>query len=67
MGDLEMLRTWREYFKTLQSRARELKAQGRTADEVAGTLQTELEAKYPKWNQGVRVGPAARAAFAEAQ
>jgi glyoxylase-like metal-dependent hydrolase (beta-lactamase superfamily II) len=67
MGDLAMLRTWREYFKTLQSRARELKAQGRTADEVAETLQAELQATYPKWNQGVRVGPAARAAFAEAQ
>jgi glyoxylase-like metal-dependent hydrolase (beta-lactamase superfamily II) len=67
MGDLAMLRTWREYFKTLQARARELKAQGRTADEVAETLQAELPAKYPKWNQGARVGPAARAAFAEAQ
>ena len=67
MGDPAMLRTWREYFETLQSRARELKAQGRTADEVAETLQAELQAKYPKWNQGVRVGPAARAAFAEAR
>jgi glyoxylase-like metal-dependent hydrolase (beta-lactamase superfamily II) len=68
MGDLSMLRTWREYFRTLQARARELKAQGRTADQAAETLQAELQTKYPKWNpaQANRVGPAARAAFAEA-
>ena len=66
MGDLSMLRTWREYFKALQSRARELKAQGRTADVVAETLQAELQAKYPKWNQRNRVAPAARAAYGEA-
>ena len=67
MGDITMLRAWREYFETLQARARELKAQGRTADQVAETLEAELAAKYPKWNkaQANRVGPAARAAFSE--
>jgi glyoxylase-like metal-dependent hydrolase (beta-lactamase superfamily II) len=69
MGDITMLRAWREYFETLQARARELKAQGRTADQVAETLEAELAAKYPKWNkaQANRVGPAARAAFSEAR
>jgi glyoxylase-like metal-dependent hydrolase (beta-lactamase superfamily II) len=68
MGDVSMLRAWREYFRTVQARARELKAQGRTPDQVAETLEAELPAKYPKWNkaQANRVGPAARAAFAEA-
>ena len=69
MGDVTMLRAWREYFRTLQTRARELKAQGRTADQVAETLEPEIAAKYPNWNkaQANRVGPAARAAYGEAK
>ena len=67
MGDLSMLRTWREYFQTLQKRVGELKAQGWASDHVAEALQTEMQAKYPNWkNQANRVAPAARAAFAEA-
>jgi glyoxylase-like metal-dependent hydrolase (beta-lactamase superfamily II) len=68
MGDLSMLRAWREYFQTIQTRARELKAQGWASDHVAEALTAELRPKYPNWNQtqANRIGPAARAAFAEA-
>ncbi|HEY6362525.1 MAG TPA: MBL fold metallo-hydrolase [Vicinamibacterales bacterium] len=66
MGDLSMLRAWREYFTTLQARARELKAQGQPSDVVAEMLQAELQAKYPNWNQPNRIAPAARAAYGEA-
>lgn len=66
MGDLSMLRAWREYFRTLQARVRELKAQGQPSDVVAEMLQAELQAKYPNWNQPNRIAPAARAAYGEA-
>jgi glyoxylase-like metal-dependent hydrolase (beta-lactamase superfamily II) len=67
MGDLAMLRTWREYFQTVQARARDLKARGYASDHVAETLHAELQAKYPNWkNQANRIAPAARAAFGEA-
>ena len=68
MGDLSLLRAWREYFQTVQARVRELKAQGHASDQVAETVQTELQAKYPNWNpaQANRIAPAARAAFGEA-
>jgi glyoxylase-like metal-dependent hydrolase (beta-lactamase superfamily II) len=67
MGDLSMLRTWREYFQAVQSRARDMKARGYASDHVAETLHAELLAKYPNWkNQANRIAPAARAAFGEA-
>jgi glyoxylase-like metal-dependent hydrolase (beta-lactamase superfamily II) len=66
-GDVAMVHVWREYFRTLQSRARELKMQGRTAAQVAETLQAEMQVKYPDFGAANRVGAAARAAFAEAQ
>ena len=67
MGDLSMLRTWREYFQTVQARARDLKSRGYASDHVAETLHAELLAKYPNWkNQANRIAPAARAAFGEA-
>jgi glyoxylase-like metal-dependent hydrolase (beta-lactamase superfamily II) len=66
IGDAAMIQTWREYFRTLQARVRELKAQGRTADQAAETLQAEMQATYPAFGPANRVGAAARAAFAEA-
>jgi glyoxylase-like metal-dependent hydrolase (beta-lactamase superfamily II) len=67
MGDLSMLRTWREYFQAVQARARDLKTRGYASDHVAETLHAEMLAKYPNWkNQANRIAPAARAAFGEA-
>jgi glyoxylase-like metal-dependent hydrolase (beta-lactamase superfamily II) len=67
MGDLVMLRTWREYFQAVQARARDLKTRGYASDHVAETLHAEMLAKYPNWkNQANRIAPAARAAFGEA-
>jgi glyoxylase-like metal-dependent hydrolase (beta-lactamase superfamily II) len=66
MGDASMVRAWREYFKTLQARVGELKAQGQPSDIVAEMVQKELQAKYPNWNQPARIAPAARAAYGEA-
>lgn len=56
----------RGFMLTIQARARELKAQGRTVDEVATTVQQEMQAKHPAFARINGVGAAARAAFAEA-
>jgi hypothetical protein len=49
----------------IQARVKELKAQGRSADETATTVQTEFQARFPKWTRANGIGPAARAAYAE--
>ena len=41
----------------VQARARELKAQGRSADDTATTVQTEFQAKHPEWPRGNGLGP----------
>jgi hypothetical protein len=50
----------------VQTRTRELKAQGRTIDEAATTVQTEVAAKHPGWGRANGLAGAARAAYAEA-
>lgn len=50
----------------VQSRARELKAQGRSVDDTATTVQVEFQAKHPEWPRGNGLAAAARAAYAEA-
>jgi glyoxylase-like metal-dependent hydrolase (beta-lactamase superfamily II) len=56
----------RTVMQSVQARARELKAQGRSADETAAAVQTEFQAKYPDWPRANGLAAAARAAFAEA-
>ena len=50
----------------IQARGRELKAQGKSADEVATTVQMELQAKQPTWGRVNGVAALARSAYAEA-
>ena len=50
----------------IQARSRELKAQGRSADETATMVQTEMQAKHPQWPRANGIAAAARAAYAEA-
>ena len=56
----------RAVVSTVQARARELKAQGRSADEAATTIQQELQAAHPAWPRANGVTALARSAFAEA-
>jgi glyoxylase-like metal-dependent hydrolase (beta-lactamase superfamily II) len=51
---------------TVQTRARELKAQGRSADEAGATIQQELQAAHPGWPRANGIVALARSAFAEA-
>jgi glyoxylase-like metal-dependent hydrolase (beta-lactamase superfamily II) len=66
VGDGTLVPTQRAVMQTIQARARELKAQGRSADETAATVQKELQAMHPTWARANSVAGAARAAYAEA-
>lgn len=68
MGDASLIDAYDDYFATLQARASELKAAGRSADEVADRLMSELGPSYPQWQQGdlPLLGFAAKVAYAEA-
>lgn len=65
MGDGSLIGQQRDVLKTLQSRARELREQGKTADEAAQALVSELQMKYPNWTGPNRVGAAVRSFYSE--
>jgi glyoxylase-like metal-dependent hydrolase (beta-lactamase superfamily II) len=66
VGNASLIGANRAVMTAVQARARELKAQGRSADEAATTVQKELEAQHPGWPRANGVAAAARAAYAEA-
>jgi glyoxylase-like metal-dependent hydrolase (beta-lactamase superfamily II) len=66
VGEGSLVPTHRAIMQTIQARARELKAQGRSADDTAATVQKEMAATRPTWARANGVGGAARAAYAEA-
>jgi glyoxylase-like metal-dependent hydrolase (beta-lactamase superfamily II) len=66
VGDASLIAANRAVMMAVQTRARELKAQGKSADETAATVQKELEAQHPGWPRANGVAAAARAAYAEA-
>jgi len=66
VGDAALIAANRAVMTAVQARARELKAQGRSADETAATVQKEQEAQHPGWPRANGVAAAARSAYAEA-
>ncbi len=56
----------RAIMKAIQARAAGLKAEGRSLENTATTVQAELEAKYPAWPRANGIAAAARAAYSEA-
>ena len=66
VGDGSLIPTHRAILQSIQARARELRSQGQTIDDVAETVQTELQAQHPTWRRLNGVANAARAAYAEA-
>lgn len=56
----------RTLMQQIQSRTRELKAQGRSADEAAAAVQREMQTAHPDWPRANGVVPAAQAAYREA-
>ena len=65
-GDGALVGANRAFMQEIQARARALKAQGRPADEVAATVQKEMQAKHPGFARANGVAGAARSAYAEA-
>lgn len=66
IGDAALIPTLRAVMLDIQTRTRAMKAQGKTADEIAAMLQAEVQAQHPTWARLTGVGAAARAAFNEA-
>ncbi len=64
MGDASLIATYKTMFQIVQSRAGELKKQGKTADEAVATISSELQTRYP--TAGTRLNGTIRAAYAEA-
>ncbi len=65
MGDAAIIAAYRGYFTALRERVGEMKRQGKSSDETATTLRNEFRAKYPDWDQPLRVHSAATAIYAE--
>lgn len=65
-GTGELISANRAFMTEIQTRARALKAQGQSIDEVAKTVTAELTAKHPDWPRANGIAAAARAAFNEA-
>ena len=65
MGDGSLIAQQRTALKEIQARVRELKGQGKTADEVATTVTSEFQAKYPDWTTPNRAGAAAKSFYTE--
>jgi len=67
VGAGNIIATNRSIMVAVQTRVRALKAEGRTADEVATAVQNELQAQHPGWPRANGLAAAARSAYAEAQ
>jgi glyoxylase-like metal-dependent hydrolase (beta-lactamase superfamily II) len=66
MGDASLISKDKAYLSAVQSRTRELKAGGKSADDAVAIVTREMEAQFPGWTNASRVGPAVRSAFSEA-
>jgi glyoxylase-like metal-dependent hydrolase (beta-lactamase superfamily II) len=66
IGPGTILDTQRTIVQGIQSRARALKAQGRSADETATAVQAEFQAQQPTWPRANGIAALARSAYAEA-
>jgi glyoxylase-like metal-dependent hydrolase (beta-lactamase superfamily II) len=62
IGDASMITRWKTLMTTVQSRAAELKKQGRTLDDTVKMIQDELQDRYPRNG----LAGVARAAYNEA-
>jgi glyoxylase-like metal-dependent hydrolase (beta-lactamase superfamily II) len=65
IGDASLIAKDREYLIAVQTRVAALKAEGKSADEVAQAVAPEIQGKFPGWTAPARVAAAARAAYAQ--
>ena len=66
VGPGSIIATNRQIMQGVQARAQALKAQGRSADEAATTVQAEFVAQHPDWPRANGLAAAARSAWQEA-
>jgi len=67
VGEGTLIASNRSLMQRVQARARELKSQGRSADDAAATIQAEFQAEHPNWPRANGLAWAARSAYTEAQ
>jgi len=67
VGDAALITRDREYLTLIVMKVADLKAQGKTADEVAQLVPIEVQPRFAGWTAPARVAIAARAAYAEAK
>ena len=65
VGDESLFGKERGYLKTMQTRVAELKKQGKSAEETANILATEIRAKYPDWDNPEWIPVVAQRFYAE--
>jgi glyoxylase-like metal-dependent hydrolase (beta-lactamase superfamily II) len=65
VGPGTIIATNRAIMQAVQARVRALKAEGKSVDDVAKTVQAELQAQHPDWPRANGLIAAARAAYAE--
>ena len=67
IGEGSLIASNRALMRDVQSRVRELKEQGKSADETAAIVQSEFPAKHPGWPRANGLTAIARSAYAEAR
>ena len=67
LGDGSLVGKERATLMELQSRAQELKRQGKSADDAGQLLTTEFVAKYPGWGNTAVISNAVKRVYAESQ
>jgi len=65
LADASILKANRELLTALQTRAVELKREGKSADDAGKQLTEEFKTRYKDWDQPIRVVPAVAAVFKE--
>jgi len=63
--DASAIDAYRTVIRALRTRSAELKKEGKSADEAGKLLTDEFKAKYPDWDQPVRVQGAVAAIYRE--
>lgn len=63
MGDASLIGAWRGYFQAVTTRTAALKSEGKSVDEAATQITTELTAQFPGWRTPNRIAGAVRAAY----
>jgi len=66
IGDGSLIGANRSLMTEIDARVRQLKSQGRSIDETAAAIQTEMQAKHQGWPRANGLPAIARAAFNEA-